>query len=717
MEQNTKKRILIVDDDIDIRQALSIKLKKQGYDILEAENGNVGLEKLKKDSPDMVMVDVHMPGISGFEFCEYASKLNSKKHIPIMIMTAQDDQDSVNRAYENGATDFITKPINYAKLEHRVRFSLRASETAEKLASRERQLLSAQRVAKMGEWIYDIDNKQFHCSDEVANIFGINIKDINSYDDLMEHVIDSDVKSIRNSLAGGLTESVEQSIEYSIKSGDGYKKRIRQIIDVNTNVPVTEGKVFGVFQDVSDIRNAEQQIKTLSFYDKLTGLPNRQFFKRLLNKTIVSSKRHQRQFALLDINLDKFMRINTNLGHDVGDKVLIAASQRLNELIRDLDEFVCNQDKQPFETGMLAHLGGDDLIILLNDIENADNAAVVARRIQDIFEEPFEILGNEVHLTTSIGIGIFPDDSNDAEDLLKKTSIALHNAKETGRNCYRFYTEAMNAQSFQRLSLELSLRKALEQEQFVLYYQPKVSLIDNQITGAEALIRWHHPDMGLVSPADFIPLAESTGLVVPMTDWIIAESCRQLSSWSKRGLELPSIAINISPASLLDKNINEHVFKHLRLASVEATRLDFEITESVLMENIDVILPILHEFKDIGASISIDDFGTGYSSLSYLKRLPLSKLKIDQSFIRDIMHDKDDSIIVKALISLAHNMGLSVIAEGVEDSDQLEYLREQGCDVGQGYYYSRPLVADEFYDWATEYEMKLSTLKPVPMTG
>ena len=719
MGQYSNKRILIVDDDDDIRQFLKHNLQRQGYIIFEACNGISGLEKLKSESPDMVMVDVMMPVMNGFEFCEKASRLSSEKYIPIMIMTAQDDQESVNLAYKNGATDFITKPINQAKLNHRVLFSLRTSETTKKLASRERQLLSAQKVAKMGEWIYDIKKNDFQFSDEVANIFGINKQQKLSCDDLMKYVTDDHVSRVRE-VFGNLTtktKNSDYSLEYTIKTGTGESKRIRQIIDVTISDPENKGRIFGIFQDISDLRNAEQKVKTLSFYDSLTGLPNRQFFKRLLKKTVTSSKRHERRFALLDINLDKFMRINTNLGHDAGDKLLIAASQRLDQTIRDSDILYTDQNENTFSSGMLAHLGGDDFIIMLNDIKSAEDAAIVSRRINNAFKESFDVLENELHMTVSIGISIYPDDGGNADDLLKKASTALHNAKETGRNCYRYYTESMNTLSFQRLSLETSLRKALEQEQFILYYQPKISLVDRRITGAEALIRWNHPDMGMVSPVDFIPIAEDTGLIVPMTDWVIAEACRQIGVWRQDGLDLESVAINITPASLLDKNINDHVFKHLRLAGVDASRLDFEITESVLMEDVDVILPILHEFRDIGANISIDDFGTGYSSLSYLKRLPISKLKIDQSFIRDIMHDNDDSIIVNAVIALAHNLGLRVIAEGVEEQDQLEFLREHDCDVVQGYYYTRPLPADEYYKWSVKYESELSAVEPEKMTG
>ena len=715
MGQAVNQSILIIDDDADIRKLISLKLKKLGYSIIEAEDGNVGLQKLKNELPDMVMVDVNMPGMDGFEFCEHAANLKPEKHIPIMVMTAQDDQASVNRAYEKGATDFITKPINYTKLEHRIRFSIRSSETAEKLASRERQLLSVQKIAKMGEWTYDIKSMTFHCSDEVTNIFNISKQRVMSHDDLINYIVDEDVTRVKSVLDNISIKTKNDSLEYSIKLDGGVIKRIRQIIDVNTNDRIKEGMIFGVFQDVSDLRNAEQQVKTLALYDRLTGLPNRSFFKRLLANKVLFSKQHAQRFALLDINFDNFMRINSNLGHDVGDKLIIAACERLKYLLHDCNGLISGQEQEVFDANILAHLGGDNFIVLLSDIKNAENAAIFARRISAKFTEAFDILNNEIHVSISIGIGIYPSDANNADDLLKKASSALHDAKETGKNCYRFYTKEMNVLSFQRLSMETALRKALDQEQFELYFQPKISLSDKSITGAEALIRWNHPEKGLVSPAEFIPLAESTDLIVPMTDWIIMESCRQIGEWHRNNFQLESIAINITPASLLDKSINEHVLNNLRSAGVQASRLDFEITESVLMEDVDLILPILEEFKEYGCSISIDDFGTGYSSLSYLKRLPISKLKIDQSFIREIMHDNDDAIIVNAVIALAHSLGLQVIAEGVEDNDQLEYLRQHDCDVVQGYYYSCPLAGKDFYDWAMQHEAEVQGKEPAKL--
>jgi diguanylate cyclase (GGDEF)-like protein len=716
MEKEAGKKLLIIDDDSDIRRLIKYGLEKQGYQVFEASDGVSGFEKFQSTVLDLVLVDVRMPGMDGFEFCQKATQSNCNKHIPIMIMTASDDYDSVNKAYEKGATDFISKPVNLAKLKHRIKFSLRSYETSATLARSERQLLSAQKLAKLGAWVYDVEAKQFQCSDEVAKIFAISHSNLMSHDDLMNCINEKDVSRVRQVLEDASIDNKSNSLEYAIKSSDGKNKQIRQIIDVDVDDVINEGKIFGIFQDISDLRNAENKVRTLSLFDSVTGLPNRRLFKRLLSKTIVSSKRYERGFALLDINLDKFMRIDMTLGHDVGDALLIEAGQRLKNSLRDTD-YIDEEEELHLGNGILAHFGGDDFMILLNNIYSGDAAAKVAVRINKAFEKSFNISGHEVHMTASIGIGIYPDDGAEAESILKKVSAALHNAKETGRNCFRFYNDSMNEMSFQRLSMETGLRNALKREEFVLFYQPKINLLDGKISGAEALIRWNHPSMGLVPPNDFIPLAESTGLIVPMTDWVIAEACRQLSAWDDDGFHLNSVAINITPNSLLDKNINDYISEQLKSAAVEASRLDFEITESIFMQDFDEIVAVLHDLKRMGASVSIDDFGTGYSSLSYLKRLPTSKLKIDQSFIRDLMHDKDDEIIVNAVISMAHNLGFDVIAEGVEDREQLEYLKKQGCDVVQGYYYSRPLAAKDFYDWAIKYEMELLALESILQAG
>lgn len=716
MEKEAEKKLLVIDDDIDIRRLIKYGLEKQGYIIFEACDGVTGFEKFESMVFDLVIVDVRMPGMDGFEFCEKATQSNCNKHIPIMIMTASDDYDSVNKAYEKGATDFISKPVNLAKLKHRIKFSLRAYETSATLARSERQLLSAQKLAKLGAWVYDVEAKQFHCSEEAAKIFGISYSSMMSHDDLLNCIDEKDVNRVRQVLEDASINNKANSLEYAIKSSDGENKQIRQIIDVGTDDVITEGKIFGIFQDISDLRNAENKVRSLSLFDSVTGLPNRHFFKRILTKAIGSSKRLKHGFAILHINLDKFMRINTTLGHDVGDTLLVEVSQRLKINLDDTDSLF-EQEKLQINSGLLAHFGGDDFMILLNNIYSEDAAAKVAVRINKAFEKSFNISGHEIHMTASIGIGIYPEDGAETEGLMKKVSVALHNAKETGRNCFRFYTDSMNAMSFQRLSMETGLRNALKREEFVLFYQPKISLLDGKISGAEALIRWNHPDMGLVPPNDFIPIAESMGLIVPMTDWVIAEACKQLSAWDADGFHLKSVAVNITPNSLLDKNINDCTSRQLESAAIDASRLDFEITESIFMQDFDEIVPVLHGLKRMGASVSIDDFGTGYSSLSYLKRLPTTKLKIDQSFIRDLMHDKDDEIIVNAVISMAHNLGFDVIAEGVEAKEQLEYLRKQGCDVVQGYYYSRPLAANDFYEWAMKYEMELSALEPILQTG
>ena len=704
MNEQLKKRVLIIDDDPDILGLLSLKLGQQGYEVLTVTDGNAGLRELNDFMPDLVMVDINMPHMDGFKFCSLARRQSETYHFPIIVMTASDDIESVNRAYDCGASDFITKPINQAKLFHRLRFAIKASETTVRLSERERLLLSAQRTANMGEWTFDIDSKRFYCSPEAAGLFGIGIADNVDYESLLDLIDNNDVERVRTLFEEPTAKDKGYSLEYSITTADGVTKRICQTVDID-DTRQNGIRLLGVFQDITELREAESKVRTLSLYDGLTGLPNREFFKRMLARIIANANRYNSRFALIKVNIDNFMRINASLGHGAGDEVLREVSQRLSHCMRNSDVFSEDFSETNEANIMLGHMGADKFALVLNHIENYDSVMSYVQQIMAELNDNLLIAGNLLHLSTSIGISIFPDDATTADDMLMSASSALSQAKETGpnRHSYSFYSHELNNKTVQLLQIENQLAGALERDELQLYYQPKVSLVDNRICGAEVLLRWHQQELGFVSPDVFIPIAENKGLISSITDWIIADACRQLSKWQEQKLMLPSISINLEPSTLLQKDFNEHLFEQLQLASVDLTQLDFEITESTLMDNIDVVLPILEELKKLGSSISIDDFGTGYSSLGYLKSLPISQLKIDKSFISEVMHDNDDAIIVNAVISLAHNLGMQVIAEGVENSAQLDFLKERNCDVVQGYFYSKPLTADDFYEWCLQH--------------
>ncbi|MEQ8288878.1 MAG: EAL domain-containing protein [Gammaproteobacteria bacterium] len=710
MPASTEKTILVIDDDTDLQNLLKLKLEQKGFHVITADNGDAGLKKLEECEPDMVMVDVQMPIMDGFEFCVRATRYLQTRHFPIMIMTATDDDASVNRAYQCGATDFVTKPINQAKLIHRIRFALKASATAERLSEREKLLLSAQKTAKMGEWTYDIDKDEFYCSPEAAVLFGLEPRPCHDYKALLVLISDNNLERVRSIFQDATFKDKDYSVEFEIKTSTGQTRRIRQTVDFEQGTHHRQ-RLLGVFQDMTVLREAEQKIHALSMYDSLTGLPNREFFQRQLAKSIAIAHRNNRCFALIKLNIDNFMRINANLGHAAGDDVLNEVSKRFANCVRESNMRFSDFQNNSADDILLGHLGADNFAMVLNNIDHYEESAEVVKKLFDSLNNNLVINDESVHLSTSIGISFYPDDAATADDLIMKASQALTHAKEIGPNkhSYSYYSLEFNKKAYERLQTENLLAKALVNDEFIIHFQPKINLENNTISGAEVLLRWHNPELGIVSPAEFVPMAENTGLMDDITEWVINQACAQLRLWQEQDFFLPSLAINLEPSALLQEDFRQRLLRKLRDEEIDLGQLEFEITESTLMDNIGVVLPVLEEINKMGSSISIDDFGTGYSSLGYLKSLPISTLKIDKSFMQELDKSPDDAVIVNAVISLAHNLGLKVIAEGVENSAQLEFLRERNCDVVQGYYYSAPLSAKEFLQWCLEYEKSIKS--------
>ncbi|NCF11706.1 MAG: EAL domain-containing protein, partial [Gammaproteobacteria bacterium] len=441
-----------------------------------------------------------------------------------------------------------------------------------------------------------------------------------------------------------------------------------------------EHKFAGVFSDISERKESEQKIRALAYYDALTGLPNRRLFQDRLSLALPQMRRHQQQLAVMFIDLDLFKRINDTLGHDVGDEVLIEMAKRLKACVRESDT--------------VSRMGGDEFTILQPEIKDPSNSLQLASRIVASLREPFISGDRELYVTSSVGIAIYPDDGETPEELTKNADTAMYRAKELGRNNYQLYTDAMNTASVERLTMENHLRHAIEREELDLNYQVKVDLVSQQTIGVEALLRWNSAEVGLVSPADFIPLAEANGMILPIGEWVLKRACMQAREWLDRGLPEIHVAVNVSSRQLHQDDLVETVIRTLGETGFEARCLEIELTESMLMENIAEVEPKLHRLRDLGVRIGIDDFGTGYSSLAYLKRLPIDTLKIDVSFIRDIPEDADDAEIVAAIIAMAHRLDLEVVAEGVEREEQVRFLRTLGCDQIQGYLVGRPLSAE-----------------------
>ena len=425
-----------------------------------------------------------------------------------------------------------------------------------------------------------------------------------------------------------------------------------------------------------------EELSHLANYDSLTGLANRPLFRDRLDRALIRADRNNSLVALFVIDLDRFKNVNETLGHDAGDKLLIDVSNRLRKCIREGDT--------------IARLGGDEFTIVMEELKSIEDAEIVAEKVLSFMQEKFDIKGHDIFVTPSIGITIYPLDDTNSSNLFINADSAMYDAKENGRNCYRFYTADMNSQLLEKINLEAKLRRAIEKQEFVLYYQPKFNVNEKYPIGAEALIRWNDPEEGMIPPNLFIPLAEETGLIGPITDWVIKEACMQNSKWQQQGYKPIKMAINLSPKQFNREDIVSRIFNQIISSDLSPKYVELEVTEGALVEDVDKSCDIMMKLKKWGIHISVDDFGTGYSSLSYLKKFPLDTLKIDQSFVRDLMVDSDDSAIVSAIIAMAKSLKFNVIAEGVENQEQLNYLAANGCNEVQGYFLGKPLPAEEF---------------------
>jgi diguanylate cyclase (GGDEF)-like protein len=575
--------VLVVDDDPVIRVLVTETLQQIGFAVEQAENGREALDFLGHCQPDVVLLDVLMPEMDGFRTCRAFRALPQGRHVPVLMMTGLDDIASIDHAFEVGATDFITKPLNYTILGHRVRYLLRTMQAFE------------------------------------------------------------------------------------------------------------------------SARRSKREIHHLAFYDALTNLPNRRLFGDRLLRAVESARRNSHLTGILFIDIDNFKRINDSFGHSIGDKLLRTVASQLLACLRRGDSVGREADEEYMS---VARLGGDEFTVLLTHLENPEDAARIAKRILDAVSVPFLLGIEEIVVTPSIGISIFPYDGNSVEELVKNADTAMFHAKANGKNNYQYYTNSMSATAFERLSMENAMRRGLGNNEFEVYYQPKIELASNRAIGLEALVRWHHPEMGLVLPSDFIPLAEETGLIVPLGDWVLHTVCTQIKNRHDAGLDPLRVAVNLSACQFRQTMLSQQVRRILDKTGVAPEWLELELTESVIMSDIQTSSTILRELKNMGVGISMDDFGTGYSSLGLLKRLPLDTLKIDRSFVRDITTDADDAAIVDAVISLAHSLRLRVIAEGVETGEQLEFLSSRGCDEVQGYLFSRPLPVAGIEAWLREFNLE-----------
>ena len=704
--------ILVVDDDMTMRLLARETLEQAGFRVEEAEDGQAGLDAFTELRPDVILLDVMMPVLDGFEACAALRRLEGGACVPILMMTGLDDSDSINRVYEVGATDFITKPIAWPMLSHRVHYVLRANRAFLDLTQSQARLTNAQRIAQLGHWEWHVGTDAVQRSEEVCRILGRSPQELPAtHDAFLEVIHAEDRHLVDDALYATLHRERPFSLDFRVVRPDGTVRIVHEQGELVYDAAGKPSFVQGTTQDITDRRLAEEKIHQLALYDTLTGLPNRHLFREQLNHAVARSERTGELLVMLSLDLDRFKRINDTLGHEVGDLLLKEAGTRLNDSVRQSD-CVTRQDTDG--RTCVARQGGDEFTVMLTNLAHAQDAAKVARRILDALSQPFHVAGNEVVLCASIGIAVYPLDGVDGESLLKNADAARNYAKQHGRNNYEYYDGNMNTSAVQKLTLESNLHKALERTEFSLFYQPKIDLVDRAVVGVEALIRWRHPELGLVSPAEFIPLAEETGLILAIGDWVLQTACAQIRAWRDAGLTPVPIAINLSAKQFHQQNICESVTRALQVYAVEPHLLELEITESAAMQDAEATTATLHKLKAIGVRIAIDDFGTGYSSLSYLKRFPIDSLKIDRSFVTELPGNQDDASIAQAVITMGHALRLKIVAEGVENEAQQDFLAANSCDEMQGYFFSRPLPADQCTLLLAQHELDLAATNGTP---
>ncbi|MGO9016941.1 MAG: putative bifunctional diguanylate cyclase/phosphodiesterase [Syntrophobacteraceae bacterium] len=675
---------LVVDDDRGARLIASTVLEESGFIVEQAADGIEALSAFERSKPGIVLLDVVMPEMDGFTVCrEIRNRSEQGRHIPVLMMTGLDDIDSINRAYDAGATDFITKPINWAIFHHRLRYIWRSTLVSHDL--RKSEMKNRALIDALPDLLLRIN------SDGRT----LELREPGGFDQVFSGLLS---KKINEVFSEEVSRPIMQNLHRAISSGG--MQFFEHDLHVEEDARYYEWRIVGsgkdealaIVRDITERKRTEERVFRLAYHDILTGLLNRNSFKEHLAQALAQAQRRDRYVATLFLDLDRFKRINDTFGYKVGDLLLQSVAERIREGVR-------KSDKPARHVDSVSRLGGDEFTILLPEISHVQDSAKVAKRILESLSSPIIVAGHEIFITGSIGITVFPMDGEDPDTLLKNADAAMYSAKEQGRNNYQFYSKAMNASSLKRLSLENALRKALDRQEFLLHYQPQIHINSGKIVGMEALLRWKHPEIGTVPPGDFIPLAEETGLIVPIGEWVLNTACIYNKTLQKMGLPPIRVAVNISSLQFRPERLVATITRALKVSGLDARWLEIELTESAIMKNMEESSGILRELKLMGLRVAIDDFGTGYSSLAYLKRFPLDVLKIDRSFIRDIPGDRDNEAIAAAIIAMAQSLNLDVIAEGVETEDQFSFLRDHACGAVQGFMFSPALPGKEMIEY------------------
>jgi diguanylate cyclase (GGDEF)-like protein/PAS domain S-box-containing protein len=688
MPKRPIKQLLLIEDNAGDARLIREMFNEHGaldIELVRATTMSEAEAQLSQRTFDILLLDLGLPDSQGLDAVRRAHA--AAPRVPLVVLTGMDDESLAAQALQVGAQDYLIKgQIETRGLLRALRYAVERKTMEEALfVEKERAQVTLNCI---GDAVI--------CTDASGNITFLNIvaEKMTSWSRQeangrpMAEVFQILDANTRETTPNPMEISVEKNCTVHLPANCILVRRDGSEVPIEDSVaPIhdREGKPTGavvVFRDVSAARAMALEMTHSAQHDFLTGMPNRMLLNDRVNQAIAWAQRHAKKVAVLFLDLDGFKHINDSLGHATGDKLLQSVAKRLVECVRGSDT--------------VSRQGGDEFVVLLTEVGLSEDAAITARRMLQTVAQAHSVDQHDLHVTTSIGVSVFPDDGQDAETLIKNADTAMYQAKENGRQSYQFFKPAMYVRAVERQSIEESLRRALEREEFLVQYQPKVNLKTLEITGAEALIRWKHPVRGMVPPSDFIPIAEDCGLIVPIGNWVLREACKQARTWMDAGLPLATMAVNISAMEFRDEDFLDGVFRILRETGLDPAALELELTESVLMKRAESTQSILKILRGSGIQLAVDDFGTGYSSLSYLRKFPIDALKIDQSFIRQITTAPDETTIVTAVISMGRSLKLRVVAEGVETMEELTFLQAHQCEEAQGYYFSRPVLPEQF---------------------
>ena len=687
-----KNTVMVVDDDRSVHLLAREVFTSADFHVSLVSNGQEAIDSIYEINPDVILMDIMMPGMDGFETCSRIKQIPEFANTPVIMLTGMEDVEAVEKAYSLGAWDFTSKPINWAILVNRVRYALRAFKAFE----------GERRAAQLSRTLDNSSNEIYMFNPETMVIHSVNrsgrlnlgYEDLEfprlSFLDLIEPSLRDDFHAQINSMV-----STQLEITTEMKRSDG------SVYPVEGNILVAADEkptaLIAIFQDVTERKKNEAELYRLAFYDELTGLPNRRLFEEMVYRSLELAKRRQTLCSVSILDLDGFKLINDSFGHATGDELLIQISERLQSSIRGYDSVSRWGGTDEASYVELARFGGDEFLLLITDFSEMSIVHNLSKRILEDVSKPYKIQGHEIILTGSLGISVFPDDGDNIDLLLKKADVAMYQAKKKGKNNYQVHSVSTEpSHAIERLQLESQLRQAVENDELELFYQPQTSSHTGEMIGVEALIRWNHPELGLLAPGRFMHIAEESSLCVTIGDWVINRAVSDAREWLFDLLpDDGKVSINVETLQLQDEGFLSHMQNAVDRMP-KGSRLVVELTESAIMSDSGKHVDALNALKDMGVMIAIDDFGTGYSSLSYLKRFPIDFLKIDKTFVDNVHTSSEDEAIVKVIFSLARILGLEVVAEGVEYEEQASTLRKQGFYLIQGYLVSPALARDAF---------------------